>query len=91
MGSDWQNPYLPGLVNAAFTLMLKKKKKNYPFFFFIIPLLKSFGEIETGVEGDRLASGPLKGGLGRWGKPPPEFLQGRPQCLAGSGSHYPLL
>ena len=35
MGSDWQNPYLPGLVNAAFTLMLKKKKKNYPFFFLL--------------------------------------------------------
>ena len=31
MGSDWQNPYLPSLVNAAFTLMLKKKQ-NYPFF-----------------------------------------------------------
>ena len=26
MGSDWQNPYLPSLVNAAFTLMLKKNK-----------------------------------------------------------------
>ena len=42
MGSDWQNPYLPSLVNAAFTLMLKKTKLP---FFLIIPLLKSFGEI----------------------------------------------
>ena len=29
MGSDWQNLYLSGLVNAAFTLSLKKK---LPFF-----------------------------------------------------------
>lgn len=34
MGSDWQNPYLPGLVNAAFTLMLKKKKKTTLFFYY---------------------------------------------------------
>ena len=60
MGSDWQNLYLPGLVNAAFTLSLKKK---YPFF--RLSTLKIIGEVETGVDGGRLASGLLKGGLGR--------------------------
>lgn len=63
MGSNWQNLYLPGLVNAAFTLSLKKKKKNYPFF--RLSTLKIIGEVETGVDGGRLASGLLKGGLGR--------------------------
>ena len=58
MGSNWQNLYLPGLVNAAFTLSLKKQ--NYPFIG--LSTLKIIGEVETGVDGGRLASGLLE----RW-------------------------
>ena len=47
MGSDWQNLYLPGLVNAAFTLSLKKKNTLFSDY----PLLKSLVRLRLGWMG----------------------------------------